>query len=648
MALQTKAFAGSTLTPSGSAAVVGDVLRVTAAASYDLNQAALAALSDGDDIPNWAKVLGSGSVVTFKKQTSGADAVARFIGDGWAGAYKSDANFENGTFLKTIKTSSARMNLCSRFNSTTARGYPVQIVSGTIDHFNSMPTNFVGINTPLRLTQSGITLPSFPFTVKHNTNTQPSGNVNSLIRLNDLVRFDYLDSINKWPAGRIAIQQFVGTTDYTRIAFFPVLTGGFTATFTPESVSTLKRIIVEWDNENSYLKKTSEVFEYSVNGGANWIAVPDDGLINAACVVPPQLRSVNTLKNDYDATGNVNVNSVAVEIDGVWEAPVIPAAPTSLTGIATGPTSIQLNWSNPASADFIFVYKDGDLYSVVEIPTDETLILGLEPETEYEFKLKSVLNGVLSDFSDSILATTEAEAGAPATPTGITATAVGAFQINLEWTDGANTEVMMIFRSLTSDFADASAVGSVVVGEEQFSSLGLNPETQYFYFLIPFNENGSGITSSPVNATTGVAPVNVPLLDSIADHLEDEGIGGGLTGWAIYKSILPASPDKAIAIFETPGETPEIVSEGSSEIKYVNPGIQIRVRGLKFNYEEARLKIMEIFKALHGAEPTTNPGEPEYVYVYAIGSGPLPMGLDTSERPELSWNFRVMREQEEI
>lgn len=124
------------------------------------------------------------------------------------------------------------------------------------------------------------------------------------------------------------------------------------------------------------------------------------------------------------------------------------------------------------------------------------------------------------------------------------------------------------------------------------------------------------------------------LLDDIGTHLTTAGVVGGATGWVLSKGYMPPTPDQVLAVFETPGEPPE-VGKGDATV-YDYPGFQVRVRGAKFGYSAARAKLQDVFDALHAREPSG------YVYVYAAGSGPLPLGNDAQQRPELTQNYRAM------
>lgn len=136
------------------------------------------------------------------------------------------------------------------------------------------------------------------------------------------------------------------------------------------------------------------------------------------------------------------------------------------------------------------------------------------------------------------------------------------------------------------------------------------------------------------------------LVNDILDYLEDEGVIGGATGWTGAFGYMPPDPDKVIVVFESVGDPPEKAQPGSDEIEYDLPGFQIRGRGAKFGYEALRTKMGEVYRALHGSSLAPATGEPAYIDVLAVQSGPLPMGMDNNSRPELTWNFRCMRERE--
>jgi len=516
MAQASKTFAGSTLTPTGDAAVSGNALTVAAAASY---------LDDFESYGIGATPTGMTTVAaTATVASSSGQKVMRVVAASWGGVYYTGATFADGCFVATALAVAARMNTVARHNASAARGYPMQLLASFVQMGDSIPTNFVSLNSPLRIQQDGITMPAVPWTTKIQTFTEAGSNVQVRMWLNDVLRFDYLDSIRKWPAGNLAAQAFVGTTDYSAWAFYPVKTGGFTATLTPNSVTSLTRIVIEWDSENSVPKRTSEVFEYQIDGGA-WTALPDSGYINAACTATIGIRANSTLKNGYDSTGAVSVNSIAVEIDGQWDAYVPPAvnAPTGLAAGTPTSSSVPLTWTDAASpAAFVDVYvatSELGSYSLAEVATqgDQAVtVYGLSPATAYWFKLKArSTEGATSSFTAAVTATTAAST-MPAQPTGLTATADGARRIDLTWLDGADTDALIVYRNTANNYATATAIASVVAGTQAYTDTEREPSTEYFYWVLPIGTNGAGPVSAVASATTAAVP---SLTLSVADDL---------------------------------------------------------------------------------------------------------------------------------
>lgn len=134
------------------------------------------------------------------------------------------------------------------------------------------------------------------------------------------------------------------------------------------------------------------------------------------------------------------------------------------------------------------------------------------------------------------------------------------------------------------------------------------------------------------------------LAADILDHLESLGLIGGATGWARAAEYLPPSPDKVIAVFETPGLEPEVISADSTEAAYDRPGFQIRARGDVFGYAAMRLKMAAIYTALHGIEITGSTNADGYLLIRAVQSAPFPIGLDEKSRPGATWNFIAIKD----
>lgn len=134
------------------------------------------------------------------------------------------------------------------------------------------------------------------------------------------------------------------------------------------------------------------------------------------------------------------------------------------------------------------------------------------------------------------------------------------------------------------------------------------------------------------------------LAVDILDTLEAAGLIGGVTGWARAAEYLPPSPDKVVAVFETPGLPPEVVSEGSTETAYDIPGFQVRARGDVHGFAAMRDKLAAIYIELHGTAIAAQTDRPGYLFVRAVQSAPMSLGLDEKSRPGATWNFVAIKE----
>lgn len=131
------------------------------------------------------------------------------------------------------------------------------------------------------------------------------------------------------------------------------------------------------------------------------------------------------------------------------------------------------------------------------------------------------------------------------------------------------------------------------------------------------------------------------ILDDVIAALVAANIGQvtGNGDWRLRAGYLQAEPDRSICVYEAGGMPPE----AGQPVDY--PKIQIRVRGNEDDYQVVRQKLQDIYNLLHSCDAPTVLG-PTYVYCYAIQSGPLPLGQDENRRPELVWNFRLMKTRE--
>jgi hypothetical protein len=97
---------------------------------------------------------------------------------------------------------------------------------------------------------------------------------------------------------------------------------------------------------------------------------------------------------------------------------------------------------------------------------------------------------------------------APAAPTGLTATAASANEIDLAWTYAANV-TYNVFRSKTSGFipAPGNRITPTAISATEFNDTGLTASTTYYYLVEATNANGNSAASNQASATTNSATI---------------------------------------------------------------------------------------------------------------------------------------------
>ena len=110
----------------------------------------------------------------------------------------------------------------------------------------------------------------------------------------------------------------------------------------------------------------------------------------------------------------------------------------------------------------------------------------------------------------------------------------------------------------------------------------------------------------------------------------------GTVGTDIFKSMMPVTPDAAVALYETGGLAPE-KRFGTKGIEWERPGVQVVVRGAPGDYQTARTTSQTIFEDVSKIEAEDLSGTRFHL------SDPLqqPFGLsvDEQDRPTVAFNI---------
>lgn len=130
------------------------------------------------------------------------------------------------------------------------------------------------------------------------------------------------------------------------------------------------------------------------------------------------------------------------------------------------------------------------------------------------------------------------------------------------------------------------------------------------------------------------------LLEEFCLLLDELGLGtydvNGLPGGTIFHTILPATPDVAMAAALYGGD------ESDSKNGWDEPSIQVRVRGLSTDSRVAEQRAQAVWDALHGlGRRYLTPGGTWLQLVICRNGGPVYIGRDSNGRHEFTVNAGV-------
>lgn len=191
--------------------------------------------------------------------------------------------------------------------------------------------------------------------------------------------------------------------------------------------------------------------------------------------------------------------------------PALPPAPTDLAATAASDTAIDLAWEAGGDGAATFAVERGeDAVTFAEIDTTagdttEYSDTGLDPETEYTYRVRALNQAGYSAYSDTDSATTEM--AAPAAPTGLAATATSDTTIDLDWAAGVGggpVEEYAVERGLDGvAFVEIDTTDDTTTA---YGDTGLTPETEYFYRVRARNADAASAYSATDSATTEATP----------------------------------------------------------------------------------------------------------------------------------------------
>lgn len=217
----------------------------------------------------------------------------------------------------------------------------------------------------------------------------------------------------------------------------------------------------------------------------------------------------------FDGAGNVSANksSQVCATTPAAADTVAPAPPTSLTATAASTSQIDLSWG--ASTDNVGVAAYAIYRGVTKIATVTATSYsdtGLSSGTLYSYTVKA-LDGALNYSVASNTASATTQAGIPAAPTGISATA-GDGQVTISWTavSGATSYNVYWLTSTGVTKAGGTKINGVT---SPYTHTGRTNGTKYYYVVTAVNSSGESVESAQVSATPTTAGAGVSQFDGI-------------------------------------------------------------------------------------------------------------------------------------
>lgn len=278
------------------------------------------------------------------------------------------------------------------------------------------------------------------------------------------------------------------------------------------------RIRVTWtdnaNNEEEFQVERRRITEPSTNFvliaqlGENVTTYDDSGL------TPNTTYEYRVRANNVAGPSNYSNTAQATTLP---DPPTL--APTDLTARPVSPSQIDLAWKyagNDATGFKIERSDDnGVSFRVVRQSTDPAILTysdtNLQPDKLYIYRVRAYNISGDGPASAQVSART-----LKAPPTGapvLTLTLTAPATVRLDWTDPVSGEDgFKVQRSRDNFAADSTTIAEVGAGVVSYTDSGLQPNTTYFYRILPFSRNSGGDSDGSASNIASIA--TIPLAPS--------------------------------------------------------------------------------------------------------------------------------------
>ncbi|MDQ5840288.1 MAG: fibronectin type III domain-containing protein, partial [Chloroflexota bacterium] len=196
-----------------------------------------------------------------------------------------------------------------------------------------------------------------------------------------------------------------------------------------------------------------------------------------------------------------------------------PTAPTNLAATASSSSQISVVWSDNSNNETGFKVERGPATGGpwTQIGTTTATSYsdsGLASSTTYYYRVRAYGPSGDSGYSNTSSATTLV--GAPAAPSGLSATAISSSRIDLSWVDNSPNESGFKIERNVAGGAWAQ-VATSAANANSYSNSGLLASTAYSYRVRAYNTAGDSAYSNTASATTPA---------SVGAHVWSRDFGG--------------------------------------------------------------------------------------------------------------------------
>ena len=326
----------------------------------------------------------------------------------------------------------------------------------------------------------------------------------------------------------------------------------------------------------------------------SWVASPSSGVTytvyRGATVVASGVGGTSYSVTGLAASTAYTFTVVAVSSTGTSTASnaasattqaatvVPPAAPSGLSASPASASVINLNWQPSSTSGVTYNVYVGTVSGATTtqvasgLTGQNTSVSGLLDSTTYYFTVKAVSStGTLSAASNQASATTQTLPAA--TPTGLSATAVSASQINLSWSAVTNNGATYAVYYGTSSGAENTVLASGLTATS-YQATGLTASTTYYFVVRSTSTGGTSSPSGQVSATTLASTVPVvPVTPPTTPTAPTAPSGLAATATSSTQINLAWSPSSTSGVTYTVYSGSAAIASGLTSTSYSVTGL---------------------------------------------------------------------------